>query len=452
MEIEKNNHISAYAIGNDIPITSNELTLIYINNLEELTLLTPSILILCLNPKQQNQILKTLHSDYSVWNCTIYVLQESTLSPYLSDGVFEPSNLDEQWQRHLHKLTLVKEAPIDKLLAWLWLGADRKLSPLCQSERTDLYFYPLLACYFGDDYEPYHYLQLEEKRGYLEKEKTIDKIRLCTFCHSGHLNYIETCPDCKSTNIEESTSLHCFTCGKVDREDHFLKQSKLACPNCFTQLRHIGVDYDRPLELYKCGDCQLAFSESLVRARCLSCFTINEVNNLIARPISQFKVGEQVKDLMLYGGRPVEQALTLNSLIDKNSFHNLLVWVNKLAIRHKQSHLLVGVKLSGVDDFSQTFGEVKRLQLIAEISNHFNGLLRDTDICCQYSSELMLLLMPITPIDSIGIIEKKIADISADIESDLITLHIYAWSLPAKSLTHSALTWLNGVLDGVDDE
>nr|WP_309294963.1 hypothetical protein [Aeromonas caviae] len=26
----------------------------------------------------------------------------------------------------------------------------------------------------------------------------------------------------------------------------------LLCPNCFSRLRHIGSDYDRPLENYRC--------------------------------------------------------------------------------------------------------------------------------------------------------------------------------------------------------
>ncbi|MCE7574585.1 hypothetical protein ACTFQF_17245 [Aliivibrio fischeri] len=152
---------------------------------------------------------------------------------------------------------------------------------------------------------------------------------------------------------------------------------------------------------------------------------------------------------MMYGCRPIEQALSLNGLIDQNSFHNLLVWINKLAIRHEQHHLLLGVQLSGIDSYSKEFGEIKRIQLIDEISSHFNGLLRDTDICCQYNSELMLLLMPMTPRSSHKIIEDKIANIASDIESELVTLHLYIWELPAPSLSNSASVWLADLLKDI---
>ena len=442
MNTNSNGRVHGYIIGDDIPIDNKGAQFINVNDYEELTLLEPSICILSLSPVAQNKPLLHLHSKQSIWNCQVYVLQESTLSPYLSDGILEPNKVVDKWEAHQKKLALIKEEPLDKLLAWLWLGSQRRLAPLCQSERQDLYYYPLMQCYSGEDNSPYTYFQLEEKRGYLEREKTIDKVRLCSYCHSGHLNYIETCPDCKSSNIEEMVSLHCFTCGHIAEESQFTQQDKLACPNCLTQLRHIGVDYDRPLERYKCEECKLLFSESVVRARCLSCSLVNETNELIARKINQFRVGEQVKSLMMYGRRPLEQELKLNGLIDQKSSHNLLSWVNKLAIRHQQSHLLLGVKLSGIEEYSQQFGEIKRLQLIEEISNHFNRLLRDTDICCHYTSEIILLLMPMTPIDSYSIIESKIEKIANNIESELITLNVYLWQLPNTSLSDNASSWL----------
>lgn len=452
MNTNINSRVHGYIIGDDIPIDNKEGQFIHVNDYEELTLSEPSICILSLSPVAQNKALLHLHSKQSIWNCQVYVLQESTLSPYLSDGILEPNKIVDKWEIHQEKLALIKEEPLDKLLAWLWLGSQRRLAPLCQSERQDLYYYPLMQCYSGEDNSPYTYFQLEEKRGYLEREKTIDKVRLCSYCHSGHLNYIETCPDCKSTNIEEMVSLHCFTCGHIAEESQFTQQDKLSCPNCLTQLRHIGVDYDRPLERYQCEECKLLFSESVVRARCLSCSLVNETNELIARKINQFRVGEQVKSLMMYGRRPLVQELKLNGLIDQKSFHNLLSWVNKLAIRHQQSHLLLGVKLSGIEAYSQQFGEIKRLQLIEEISNHFNRLLRDTDICCHYSSEIMLLLMPMTPIDSYSIIESKIAKIANDIESELITLNVYLWQLPSTSLSDNAPTWLAQLIKGNSHE
>lgn len=442
MNSKVNNEVLIYVVGNDIPINKNEINFVYVNSIEELALETPAICILSLSPKDQNNALLYLHAHLPIWNGLLYVLQESLLSPYLSDGIWNPFNYQDRWVLHQEKLALIQKEPADKLLAWLWLAPHRRLSPICQSDQQAIYNYPLFNCYSKVEDSPYHYFQLAEKMGYVEKGKTLDKIRLCPSCNSGHLNYIETCPACKSTNIDEIISLHCFTCGHIDKEESFTKKEKLECSNCFTKLRHIGVDYDRPLERYHCGDCHLSFSESVVRVRCLSCFVVNEVNDLVVRPIHEFKIGEQVGNLMMYGRRAVEQELTLNGLIDKTSFHNLLVWINKLALRHEQSHVLLGVKVSGIENYTHQFGEIKRLQLIDTISNNFNGILRDTDICCQYDNEILLLLMPMTPTDSSPIIEHKIKGIADSIESELIDLNVYIWSLPDKQLHNNASGWL----------
>ncbi|MGN2670477.1 hypothetical protein ACTFQD_03455 [Aliivibrio fischeri] len=124
MDIHDNNRISMYVIGNDIPINCQDLDFIYVNNLDELTLDSPSVIILALEPKKQNQALLSLHQDFPLWNSKVYVLQESTLTEYLSDGIFDPFKITEQWKQHQSKLSLIEEEPTDKLLAWLWLGLD----------------------------------------------------------------------------------------------------------------------------------------------------------------------------------------------------------------------------------------------------------------------------------------------------------------------------------------
>ncbi len=452
MSIDAKEKIKVYIIGDKIELINDKVKFVHISDYHDLVLPEPSICILSLPPAQQNEALQWLHKNQSIWHSQLYILQESNLSPYLSDGILDPDALVDNWYIHQSKYALINEEPLDKLLGWLWLDSKRRLIPLCQSDRQDLYHYPLADCYLTEGSNPYAYFQLEEKHGYLELEKTIDKIRLCVNCHSGHLNYIETCPECKNTNIEEMASLHCFTCGHISDEKDFIQQDKLACPNCLTQLRHIGVDYDRPLERYKCGDCNALFPEAVVRARCLSCSLVNDLNRLIARKISQYKAGEQVKNLMMYGRRPLQQELAIDGLIDKKSFHNLLVWVNKLAIRHDQEHLLMSVRLTGIDDYFQQNGEIKRLQLIDEISKRFNDMLRDTDICCHYNSEIILLLMPMTSIDSSPIIKEKINNIANAIDSDLISLNVYLSKLPDNLLNTNASSWLDTLIKESNDE
>lgn len=450
MNIQPGSLIPVYVIGESKFIYGSDINIIHITNVDELFLHEPAICILSLPSEEQDRALEYLHSKLGLWNWRIYVLKASVLSSHLSDGLWTPTNVTEQWNLHRSKLELIKEEPIDKLLAWLWLGNERCLKPLCDTTKNELYHYPLISSYLGYKSTFINYLQLEVKRGNLKKEYTVDRIRLCPSCHSGHQNYIETCPSCKSVDIEESISLHCFTCGHVGKQDKFTQRGKLECPTCLTQLRHIGVDYDRPLENYKCLDCDYTFSESVARVRCLSCSDSNEIDDLITRHINTYKADEQVKNVMMYGQNSFNQELSLKGLVGGESFDNLLVWVNKLAIRHKHSHILLGIKLSGVESYSNQFGEAKLAQLIDQISNDLNGILRDTDICCQYRTDMILLLMPMTPIESLSVLQKKVEIIADKIESELVVLNVHIWSLPEPSLNDDASIWLVEQLGAIE--
>lgn len=451
MNVKSANYLPVYFVGSGKPIKELGIHAIHIQNVEELPVSEPTICILALVGEEQDHALSYLHASSVVWNGLVYVLENSRLSDYLSDGIWSASHI-EHWHLHQTKLALIKEEPSDKLLAWLWLGHHRRLKPFCDSSKPTLYSYPLLDCYFGEEQTPYNYLHQEKEKGYLDKESTVDRIRQCPACHSGHQNYIETCPSCKSTDIEEMLSLHCFTCGHVAKQEQFTRRGKLECPTCLTQLRHIGVDYDRPLENYKCLDCDLHFSESIVRVRCLSCCSNNEVNDLIMRRIDAFKAGEEVKHLMVTGRRRNTNQLVLDGLVDDNSFHYVLVWINKLAIRHQQQHIVLGMKLSGVELFSQQYGELKLLQLMDKIAGGLNAMLRDTDICCQYRTDMVLILMPMTDVDSLPVLESKVQQIGNKIESELITLDVHVWPLPDSDLNDRASQWLIDKLGYFDNE
>ncbi len=393
-----------------------------------------------LGATQQDEFLEFLHQQPNGWRNLIYTSSESTFSQALSDGKL-PQNWLDKWQAHGALLEKITTTPTDTLLAWLWLNKKRRLSPVCDGSKPSLYYYPLIRSYFQEENEPYGYLNIESKQGYLEQLDSVDRIRQCPSCHSGHQNYIETCPACNSTDIKESISLHCFTCGHVDDQGTFTRQGRLECPNCLTQLRHIGVDYDRPLESFRCQSCDHYFAESVTRARCLSCKALNETSKLIKREIYTYKAGERVRSLMLYGKRATMPTLSLNGLVDANYYHSLVSWLNMVALRHKHSHLMIVLTFKGLETFYEEQGEFKMLQLTEQLTERLNGILRTTDICCQYSSDLLFLLMPHTPSSAVEIVQNKIAKLAEYIEYD-ITLNVHFWPIPDETMDKNTELWI----------
>ncbi|WP_255555497.1 diguanylate cyclase domain-containing protein [Enterovibrio paralichthyis] len=412
---------------------------------------TPGIVVIT-DSAEQDALLEAMHRSQRFWQWRIYVSQPSALSAALSDGAHIPDNLESVWQDHRQYLAAIKNGESEPLLAWLWLDDERELQPVRDASSRGIYRYPLLEAYNEERATPYHALLQLTQRGYLVQGELVDKVRFCPSCQSGHLNYVETCPHCKGLDIRHEHSLHCFTCGHVADQEAFTRSGKLVCPNCLTQLRHIGVDYDRPLETYVCQSCKHRFSEAQTKARCLSCDTFSAPNTLIARQIYRFDTGMQTASLLRNGQTFQIPALSLNHLVDAPFLLSLLPWINKLARRHQQQHLILALHLPGLENYGQKHGELKTLSLTEHLSERLNGLLRDTDLCCQYTLDTLLLLMPQTPQAALGRLQEKITELASLIEVDDFTLQVYAWTLPDELMTDDAANWLVMKMSGqVDD-
>ncbi|WP_087016409.1 diguanylate cyclase [Thaumasiovibrio subtropicus] len=409
------------------------------------------ILVIDLPTVQQDKVLLQLHRSGGYWAWQVYTVESSPLSDALSDGLWSEQDWQTRWDYHQQRLALIHEGEDDKMMAWLWLNPSRRLLPHYVRDSLSIYQYPLLSAYMGESDSPYGFLVQEVKNERLEEDELLDKIRLCSHCHSGHVNYLETCPSCHSADITEKVSLHCFTCGHVDLQSHFTRKGKIECPNCLTKLRHIGVDYDRPLEVYECRQCGHNFVEAETKARCMECHSLQDIHQLIARNIFTYKAGEQTNQMMRHGHVLTIPELSLKGRVERHYFSQLLVWLNTLARRHDQAHLLIGLYFPGLKEYGYHFGELKLFQLIDQITERFNGLLRDTDLCCQYHNDMMFLLMPMTEMANMHVLQGKIEQIADLIEDEEFTMLVSAWALPNEECGHDVVNWLESCAGELQD-
>ncbi len=213
----------------------------------------------CVNasePKQLEVILKAFYQQQERWSWAVYTTIETPYSRCVTDGTFDLTTSYKAWQSSRSRLESVPQVTsLDPLIGWLGINRNRRLTAMKSLESSSIYTYPLIEAFYPDIYSTYRYVLSEKARDILESEQLMDRIRVCTHCNSGHLNYVEVCPQCSSIDIESQSSLHCFTCGHVGEQQSFQRRGKLECPKCLTQLRHIGVDYDRPLENHVCNQC-----------------------------------------------------------------------------------------------------------------------------------------------------------------------------------------------------
>ncbi|HCE2130016.1 diguanylate cyclase [Vibrio parahaemolyticus] len=438
---------SFYWVGE--PPTSNFCEgVILVNQIEEVPVGLGGMVCISYQDTQQiNHALKAFFKEKGRWSWAVYVTVETPYSRCIADGVFEEVESKKVWRSIQSKIDSIDEPDVlDPLIGWLGVNRQRRVSALKSLESTSIYSFPIIDLLFPDIYSTYRYVLSEQGRGVLEPEALIDRIRVCSHCNSGHLNYVEVCPDCSSIDIDSQSSLHCFTCGHVGEQHSFQRRGKLECPKCLTQLRHIGVDYDRPLENHVCHSCSSLFVEAATISQCLSCDSKIKVEELVVRKIYQYRLGEVGEYIFQHGKSIQAPELSIKGKVEVSFFQNLLAWLNKVALRHKEQHLLLGLHLPTIDEYGKQYGDAKLFSLMDQLTRRLSGLFRDTDICCQYKQDVLLVLMPNTTNASLSVLQQKLSDLGDLVEDEEFELDVFAWDLPDPVIEGSVSVWIESLM------
>lgn len=341
------------------------------------------------------QIRQNLHwAPYPVWTETAHPL---------ADGIWAdtPKIRDEivSIRDRLDNVALVKRD--DVLMAtlhYLWARPEQRIRPLRDPRAHSMYRYPVLTSLCGTD--ELADLLLKRLMGYqlLYAEKLRDRVPLCPQCTSGHLVFAERCPACHSIDIEQSQAIHCFSCGNVGLEKNFRQTGQLICPNCNSQLRLIGSDYDRPVENWSCRDCGELFIETDNRAHCISCGHESEPFKLQQKSFSDWMLSDSGKQVCRHGHS--QQAITLLDTLDlvrPEAFSFALGWLIRYAARYSDSpYSLVLVDIHNLDVLINHIGMAGALAQLDAFIEHFSAQLRSTDFLMRPQETQLWLALPRT--------------------------------------------------------
>ncbi|MBI5552788.1 MAG: diguanylate cyclase [Desulfobacterales bacterium] len=321
----------------------------------------------------------------------------------LCDGVV--ATPAEAWDKALGTTRLFSELDpagladsrndVYRLLGFLYARPDYTLVPSGTWQAEKIYTYPLAEALLeqADDT-----IATLVQRKLLAPTQLVDRLRHCPKCDGPHLNYIDTCPNCAGIDIAQKPFLHCFTCGHVSPEERFFSQDKLVCPQCATALRHIGADYDRPLENFQCNGCGHVFVDPQVTARCLHCHQVSAPDALIARPVQAFKLTDQGR-LSARTGDVEDVFSMLDSLnnVSRAYFESILDWLLALCRRHKEEQFsLVAVRIANVVELTDRIGRAQVRSLMDEFVRRVRELIRTTDLTTRTSQHTLWLLLPKT--------------------------------------------------------
>ena len=97
------------------------------------------------------------------------------------------------------------------------------------------------------------------------------RAHVCDRCGSSRLNVEEQCSGCGSGQLSQTNVVHHYHCGNQAPQASFVVGDKLICPKCRKELRHFGVDYDKPGTVVCCDACGKVMDEPNVTFVCMDC-------------------------------------------------------------------------------------------------------------------------------------------------------------------------------------
>lgn len=284
----------------------------------------------------------------------------------------------------------------ERVLYHLYLRDPQELVPLCDRHHKFLYRYPVVEALGGAGEDTGEWLGALVRRRLLEPARLVDRTRHCRRCHGAHLHFLDVCPQCSSIQIARAEALHCFTCGHVAPEADFLVDGALTCPQCSARLRHIGVDYDRPLTRYACGSCHHAFVEATVVSRCLDCGAQAAPDELDVREVSALRLSGHGR-AALRAGQISESFAALDTAnhVVPNYFRTVLDWALATQARHAELRFaLVVIDFVNAAEVIEALGASRTYLMLDELARRLREIMRASDLTTRTSDRVLWFLLP----------------------------------------------------------
>ncbi len=300
-----------------------------------------------------------------------------------------------------------------RILGYMFSRTETPLEPRRFWSNESFYTYPVLEAMLGSVELVASRLSSMYDRKLVQRDQLVDRLRHCPSCNGVHLNFIDCCPNCSSINILQKSFLHCFTCGTVAPEDRYVEKGILQCPNCKTRLRHIGADYDRPLENYECQNCSHVFIDPDVQAHCMHCGTRTPPDKLISEQVFTYSLTDLGAQAAKSG--TMEDVFALLDMVNNVSpsyFMNLVGWLMQIARRHPEEQFsIIGIKLKNLLELDAQFGKPVVVELLDALALRLRELVRSTDLATRTGQQMFWLLLPKTGRSNYQIVLNRVLEL-----------------------------------------
>jgi GGDEF domain-containing protein len=274
-------------------------------------------------------------------------------------------------------------------------------------------------------------------QGLLDTAGLVDRIRLCPRCQTANLNYLDFCPYCGSIDFTQKKMIHCFTCGHVAPEENFRQGMMLVCPRCNVALRHIGTDYDRPVESFICNSCGQRFIEPEVKAQCLKCREKAATDELSVRQLYNYTLTAKGKRAVQTGSLNFELSLfDSNRNVLPQYFYQVTDWLLQMKTRYSDEDFsLLCIKIMGIEAGSSAAGITQFQKVTDQFAARIRELVRTTDITTSTGTNIFWVLLPRTNQAGGEILASRVKKLgqAVSLENNVeIVLQVKCFSIPSE--------------------
>ncbi|WP_457596122.1 TackOD1 domain-containing metal-binding protein [Hydrogenimonas sp.] len=355
--------------------------------------------------KEVVQALQTLRSDPLYAFVPIFVDEEiEGYGAFLHDGVVSDYESLLRRAKPMHRrgeglrMEELRKTTALRLLTYLYLRPGSELLAYRHWDNEWIDTYPVAEALNDHEVETLDVLEILVRRKLVERNRLLDRLRLCPHCERPHHNFVDVCPEDGTIDIRKTDFIHCFTCGYVGPEEEFYRDGIFVCPNCKTQLRHIGSDYDRPLESYVCANGH-KFVEPDVVAECLHCGATNDPEDLVVREVYAYALTPEGALAVRAG-----ELSNLYAILDTTNyshpdyFNAMLDWLLKLQRRDESERFSVlAIRFLNIAELVDVLGRAKVAEFMDEFASRMRELLRSTDVMTRTDETDIFILLPKTP-------------------------------------------------------
>jgi hypothetical protein len=228
-----------------------------------------------------------------------------------------------------------------------------------------------------------------------------DRIHTCPHCGHFAINFREVCPSCRSVHLNVVDTIHHYRCGHVAPEADFHQREELVCRKCNRRLRHVGVDYDRPNQVFVCADCETQSPEPEVECLSLQCGRLFSPESARKLDVYSYEITGQGAAVAERGALPAggltEMLHETLHTVREDTFEQLVHSARNLADRYQRPYSLVRFSVMEQEELAERDGAKDLLNTLHALVEVLRGILRETDVICPEDEAAFRVLFLETP-------------------------------------------------------